>query len=57
MPTSFRGEQKMRTKKEIIESTIDKHNGYFQTSEGQQAILEVLLDIRDLLHKKVNNKP
>lgn len=47
----------MRTKKEIIESTIDKHNGYFQTSEGQQAILEVLLDIRDLLHKKVNNKP
>lgn len=41
----------MRTRKEIIDSAT--FNGHFQTSSGNLAILEVLLDIRQLLMKEV----
>jgi len=47
----------MRTRQEIIAGTFDKNNGYFQTSEGQQAILEVLLDIRGILKHQEESKP
>jgi hypothetical protein len=40
----------MRERDEIFKSAI--HNGVFQNSEGNKAILEVLLDIRELLLEK-----
>jgi hypothetical protein len=42
----------MRTRKEILEDEAVIWEGNWQTSGGNKAILEVLLDIRDLLVKQ-----
>ena len=42
----------MRSRKEILSDKTVVWEGNFQTSGGNLAILEVLLDIRDLLTKE-----
>jgi hypothetical protein len=44
----------MRTRTEIEESAVD--DGIFQTSSGNKALLEVLLDIREQITELVNLK-
>ena len=46
----------MRTREEILADESVVWEGRFQTSGGNLAILEVLLDIRDLLNNKEMNK-
>lgn len=46
----------MRTRKEILEDRKVVWEGIFQTSGGNLAILEVLLDIRDLLNNLNSEK-
>jgi len=46
----------MRTRKEILEDRNVVCEGRFQTSGGNLAILEVLLDIRELLLDNFNSE-
>ena len=46
----------MRTRKEILEDRNVVYEGIFQMSGGNLAILEVLLDIRDLLNNLNSEK-
>ena len=43
----------MRSRKEILEDEAVIWEGNWQTSGGNKAILEVLLDIRDLLNGQI----
>ena len=46
----------MRTRKEILEDRNVVYEGIFQMSGGNLAILEVLLDIRELLLDNFNSE-